>query len=448
MSWFGLCSSWGSKAVAGRLDQREFRAMFSTRGGVDPEDHLIVHYRMTPKEGLTLEDAAARVSAITSIRTLGALPFETRQGRLEEAGKILSVQNTGAVSIAYPIELCTRSEGIAQLLTVIASGAEYDYTEDFWVDDLELPKTFIDRFQGPRFGVAGIRSRFDVPKRAMLGVVVKPRRGASFSDIADSAYECLLGGADFIVDDLLMVDPPGEMAFINRVPRLADVAAKATVKTGEQKRYIANVSTSAMRALELTQMAQGWGVGALTINAFVMGFSSAQEFIGRPEVHLPIITCNMGCGILTRPAQDASYINTGISEVVISKLCRLAGADGVHAGTCDSECYGQNVWGPSILALTAKLHHLQPVCAVAEGDITVVDVWANIQSLGSGLLLEPCSGVLAYPDGPRKGAAAFRALVEVLHADMVNEEATQATIELSKHDANVRNALEYYGFKP
>jgi ribulose-bisphosphate carboxylase large chain len=434
--------------LVGRLDLREQRALFSTRGGVDPEDHLIVHFRMTPEDGFSLEEAAARISIIVSLRTLGALPYETREGRLEEGGKILSVQKTGEVTIAFPISQCADGEGIAHLLTLIASGAEYAYTKDFWVDDLELPKRFLDRFQGPKFGAPGMRIKFGVARRAMVGVVLKPRRGASLADVEKAAFECLVGGADAIVDDLLMIDPPGEMGFQNRIPRLAEIARQAASRAKEPKHYIANVSTSAVRAMGMADFAQQHGVSALTINAFTMGFSSSQDFICRPELAIPVITCNMGCGILTRPAAISHHVTTGISEVVITKICRMIGTDGIHAGTSDSECYGQDAWGPSVLALGAKLHHLLPCCAVAEGDLNVADIWANVLSLGPDVLLEPTSGVLGYPGGPRKGAAAFRSIVEALNADMTSEEATEVIVKLCHNDSNVRVGMDHYGFDP
>lgn len=420
------------------LDPEELRTIFSAREEIDPQQHIIVHYRMVPNKNFSLEEAAARTCIITSLRTITPLPYEPTPVRIQEMGRIVSLQDNGEVEIAFPLSICSVNEGLTQLLVISAFGADFSYTDAIWVDDIELPKNFVGRYRGPKFGIEGLRALFGIPSRAIVAVSLKPRYGVPLSKIATACHECLSGGADFIVDDLLLVDPDGEMAFTKRVPLLSKIARETN------KQYFVNVSTSPFRAVKLAEIAKAEGASGLVVNAFIMGISAIEELSSMFD--MPIINANMGDGLLTRPDQP-----NGLSACITSKLCRLAGADAIHAGTSSSECFGPEAWGPAILALRSRnnpYQNLQGCFAVAEGDVTIADVWANIFSLGPDVILEICSGILEYPGGPYKGAQAFRTLVENLSHRMSPREAHNKIMEIANRDSVVREGLEHYGYQP
>lgn len=425
------------------INPEEYRHVLKKKQEVNVNDYLVVRYRFNPASGYSLEEAAIRTLMVTTLRSYTQLPFENQAERLKEMGYVLSVEDNGYVEIAYPKSLCSNGEGLTQIFVAFAYAVDYGYTEGYWVDDVELPKDFYERYTGPRFGVDGIRKNFGVEARPLLGVVLKPRYGASLNDIANAAFEALVGGADFIVDDHILVDPDGALSFNNRVPMLSKIAEKASLATGEKKTYIANVSTSAARAQRFISIAKDAGVGALVVNAFAMGFGSLQDIID-DDVNLPIITTNMGDGLLTRPNQP-----NGVSSGVIAKLCRLAGVDAIHCGTSSSECYGPEAFGPAILALSSGLGKItQKSFAVGEGDVTIADVWDNIYSLGQDLMLEVCSGILGFPTGPRNGAHAFRKIMEELNYKLHPNDAHQKLMEIAGRDESVKSGLEYYGYQP
>jgi ribulose 1,5-bisphosphate carboxylase large subunit-like protein len=433
-----------------QVDQREFIEIFTTPDAIDRERYICVHYRFVPCKGLSLEQAAGKVATITALRTLAPMPYESRNERLKHAGYVLSVQDSGQVIIGYPIDICSPSEGLTQLLLTISAGAEYDYTAEYWVDQIDLPKSFLERFRGPKFGIEGIRNRFKIPTRPLIGVIVKPRWGVPLSKIAEQCREGLLGGADFLADDILMTDPEGELALKNRVPVLAKITREASSKTGEHKWYAVNIGASPKRAMEYAKFAQAEGCGALIVNAFTMGFSTIEEMTNEPDIDLPFITTNMGMGIITRPGllTTGSRQSSGISEGVISKLSRLAGADAAHVGTIDTGCYAQEAWHPSLVGLRAKLHKIRPAFTVGEGDLTIVNVWENIHIFGPDVMLETCTGILGYPGGPLKGAQAFRTIVKNVTFDMNADEAHAKIMDLAQHDSNIRQGLQHYRYSP
>jgi len=431
------------------IEEREYRSLFVPPASIDGEPRIIVHYRMVPTQGLTLEQAAARVSMITTVRTMRQLPFETRKIRREQVGLIISTQDTGQVEIAYPLEICTQGEGLTQLFTIIAAGAEYNYTDALWVDSIELPAEFVDRYQGPRFGIRGIRNLFNIHERAIVGVSVKPRVGVPVQQIADICRASLIGGLDFVVDDMFLVDPPGEMSFANRVATFVKVVGEARSRTGESKRYFANISAAPFRANRFASIAMSEGVDGLVINAHAMGFDGVDEMLRLGNITLPIITTNMGSGMLSRQTRvNGTLLSSGISEVVTSAISRLVGADGVHAGTSSSECFGNDAWGPATQTLNTPWRHLDMCFAVAEGDLTIANVWDNIRSLGPDVMMEVASGIYSYPGGAERAGSSFRLLAENLASHMSPEEAHERIINLAEKNRHLKSGLEYFGYSP
>lgn len=431
------------------LDEREYRSLFVPRASIDGEPRIIVHYRMVPTQGLTLEQAAARVSMITTLRTMRQLPFETREIRREQAGLVISTQDTGQVEIAYPLEICTSGEGLTQLYTVMAAGVEYNYTDALWVDSIELPRQFVERYQGPRFGIKGIRTLFNVYDRAIVGVSVKPRVGVPIQQIADACQASLIGGLDFVVDDMFLADPPGELSFAKRVATFVKVVRDAAARTGEHKLYFANVSSAPFRAHRYASIAMSEGVDGLVINAYAMGFDGVDEMLRLGTITLPIITTNMGSGMLSRQTfVNGTLRSSGISEEVTSTISRLVGADAVHAGTSSSECFGNEAWGPATRTLNTPWLHLATCFAVAEGDLTIANVWENIRSLGPDVMLEVASGIYSYPGGPERAGSSFRLLAANLASHMSPEEAREKIFDLANKNRHLKSGLDYFGYSP
>lgn len=432
-----------------KVSQRTIRDLYSTREALNEGEYFYVRYRIVPPKGMTLEESAARVLLVTSLRTMAAVAHENVSRSAPQAGAIISAEDTGQIDIAYPMHLCSETEGLPQLLQLITSAAEYAYTEDIWIESIDLPKAFIGRFKGPRFGVPGIRKMFDNSTTPILGVVIKPRFGSGLDDVIRASADALIGGADFLVDDLLMVDPDGDLSFKMRVPRIAERVNNISQTLGKPKHYFVNCTATPRRMLENAVWAQSVGASGIVVNGFAIGFGTLQELIQDLDGLLPVISSNMGSGIVSRGTAMAPVGKkpTGMSEAVISKISRLAGADAVHAGTSASECYGEEAWGPAVQALNVPTGML-PCFAVAEGDLTVANLWENIQSLSLDVLIEPTVGIYNYPGGPGKGAESFRKLLNMLKPNMSAEEAREVISRLSTRDKSLAAGLRYFGWSP
>jgi ribulose 1,5-bisphosphate carboxylase large subunit-like protein len=358
----------------------------------------------------------------------------------------LSAHEDGEVKIAFPLELIGKNESLASLLTLIFYGASYNYTKELWVEWIEFPKAFVSRFRGPRFGIQGVRNYVGIQDRPLIGLILKPRLGVSLEIIASKCEESLLGGVDFIVDDELILDRDSDLSFANRITKLMKIVNKSEKSTGQPKWYVANIGSSPFKSLKYAKIAYEEGVKGLLVNAFTMGFPVIDELIENLSTPMPITIHNMGVGILTRPLIEGSRRSTGVSDALIAKLSRLVGGDIIHAGISNSAWYHEEAWGDPIIALRANFHKILPTFAVAAGGLNIANIWDNISSLGSDVILEAGTGILGYPDGPRKGAAAFRKLVDTLNPNMTDMEAREAIGKLADNDKSFFRCLEYYGY--
>ena len=73
--------------------------------------------------------------------------------------------------------------------------------------DLSLPASITELFQGPRFGIAGLRKHFGAETRPLITTALKPM-GTSSADLADTARTLALAGFDIIKDDHSLANQP------------------------------------------------------------------------------------------------------------------------------------------------------------------------------------------------------------------------------------------------
>ena len=71
-----------------------------------------------------------------------------------------------------------------------------------------MPPEFLERYQGPQFGVPGTRRLSGVDGRPLIGTIIKPSVGLSPKATAELVDKLVEGGVDFIKDDELQADGP------------------------------------------------------------------------------------------------------------------------------------------------------------------------------------------------------------------------------------------------
>lgn len=272
-----------------------------------------------------------------------------------------------------------------------------------WMD-FEFPEKLLSQFEGPRFGLSGLRETTNVRGRPFFIGVVKPNIGLSPEDSAEIAYQGWLGGLDIAKDDEMLADIDWS-PLAERTLRTGQARVKAEKETGRKKIFIANITDEVDRIGELHDTAVANGANAVMINAIMTGLSALRALRRKTrKTQVPVMSHFTGTAVFSR------IPDYGISSLVSTKLQRLAGADiiglagfGERMRCSDAEVLANieaclNPWG----ALKPSL----PIPGGSDTPETLPRVFGKIGHVDFGFI---CGrGVFGHPQGPAAGARALQ----------------------------------------
>ena len=107
--------------------------------------------------------------------------------------------------------------------------------------DIQFSEAFLNRFEGPRFGIEGIQKIFGAEERPLLLNMIKPCTGLTPEEGADIFYQSAVGGVDIIKDDELFGNPVYSKPE-DRVKAYKEAAVRASEVTGKMVRYFVNIT--------------------------------------------------------------------------------------------------------------------------------------------------------------------------------------------------------------
>jgi ribulose 1,5-bisphosphate carboxylase large subunit-like protein len=429
------------------LTEAELRRFTCTKGSLDPDSYIFVRYVITaPANCTNLSELAVQIALASSLGTVKKLPFEDEAVRHSRSARVVNLgeddKNKVHFDLAIPVSLCPVSGGLSHLYAVLCYPFEFIYADAIWIEDIELPKQFVQAHTGPPFGRAHFRQRFNNVARPLFGVITKPRLGVPVDVLRQKMSEALTGGADVIVEDELVCDA-SIATFRDRVQRMVALCNEVEAKTGRPKGYVANASGGPASVAELTGLAKELGALAVQVNSFTLGLGGLSELVLRHRVGVPLIDCSIGIGIWSRLPRQS-----GVSESVWAFFSRLAGADAYYTGIP-----GRHVWyTPNSVrrtthALTGDLHGKLAAMPVAASGINPANVWTAGCYVGSESLLLAGTGILSYPEGPRIPSECILRILEEVSVELPNEEAHKRILELGRRTKSIGKVLDSYGYE-
>lgn len=219
--------------------------------------------------------------------------------------------------ISYAVE--TAGYDLLQLLNVVLGLTSL--LDGITVMALELPGQLLNQFNGPRYGIEGLRSLIGIENRPLLCTSLKPM-GLPSEILAGIAYQCALNGLDFLKDDHGITDLQFS-PFEERVGACAEAVERANRETGLNCIYVANVTAPVDIAFERAQFAKRVGAGGVMLSPALTGFDTLRQLANADEIGLPMFSHpSFGGGLL------AGKGKTGLSQYVLyGQIARLAGAD-------------------------------------------------------------------------------------------------------------------------
>ena len=289
--------------------------------------------------------------------------------------------------------------------------------------DIEFPEGYLEQFEGPGFGIQGLRKMLDVYDRPLFFGVVKPNIGLSPKDFADLAYRAWQGGLDIAKDDEMLSDVEWS-TLKERADLTGAMRRRYEEETGEKKIYLANITDEVHRMIELCDDAVDGGANALMINTMTTGISAARMV--RRHVHVPLVSH------FDMLAPFTSVPTFGIHSKVITKLQRMAGFDVIIMPG-----FGDRMKVPEAEVLECvdvcleHLGHMKKTLPVPAGSQWAGSTGFLYEKLGTvDFGIVPGRAVFSHPMGPEGGARSLIQGWEAVREGVTLQEYAQEHREL------------------
>ncbi|NWG08790.1 MAG: ribulose-bisphosphate carboxylase large subunit, partial [Nitrososphaerales archaeon] len=241
----------------------------------------------------------------------------------------------------------------------------------------------------------------DIPKRPLMGTIIKPKLGLRTEDHAKVAYDAWVGGCDLVKDDENL-SGQGFNPFRERVLETLRQRDRAEKETGERKAYLINITSETSEMVERAKFVVDSGGEYVMVDILTCGFSALQT-LRNQDFDLIIHAHRAGHAAFTKNPRH------GISMLVISKLARVVGIDQIHVGAVVgkmSEVREEVLKNCS--ALRDEMDGLKRVLPVASGGLHPRLIPSLIKIFGNDFVIQAGGGIHGHRDGTVSGARAMR----------------------------------------
>ena len=381
---------------------------------IDRERFVVATYYAAGKAWTNMVKFAAALAIEQTCGTWLKVPGETPEVRERAIGRVLGVYEAPAYQIGVPEDVGERHFIIRIAYPWHNFGAQFSMMLSTVIGnisssgkvkllDLEFPKSFLDNFQGPKFGVQGIREILGVYDRPLLNNMIKPCIGLTPEKTAELAYEAAVGGVDVIKDDELVCDP-SFCRLEDRVKAVMEAIKRADEVKGEKTLYAFNITAPALQMRENAYKAIEAGANALMVNYASVGLDTVRLITEDPNVNVPVLAHSDYTG--------AQYESpwSGLSATLIgAKMPRLAGLDMIIGLTP----YGKfpmmmDTFVNMGLQMLAPMRHIKPVFPMPGGGTTQGHIEDVVKKFGNDVMIAAGGAIHGHPMGPAAGARAFR----------------------------------------
>lgn len=382
-------------------------------------DDLVAEFRLAPAPGMGMGEAAEAIAAESSTGTWTDVSTSKPYVR-KLAARVFEISGS-RVKIAYPIQLF-EPDNVPQILSSVAGNVfGMKAVRALRLEDIDIPPQILRAFKGPRFGIHGIRKLLGVPKRPLVGTIVKPKLGLRTVDHAKVAYDAWAGGCDMVKEDENLSNQSFN-PFGKRVVQTLRARDRAEKRTGERKVYIPNVTAEANKMVERAKFVKRQGGEYIMVDIITVGWAGLQT----------LMEADLGLVVHAHRAMHAAMTRSpehGISMLVIAKLARLIGVDQIHIGTVVGKMEGgstevgeieQEIEERMILphkkahALGEEWMHIKPCMAVCSGGLHPGHVPKLMEMLGRDIVIQMGGGIHGHPKSTKSGAAAARQAVDAV----------------------------------
>lgn len=410
---------------------------------------IVCLFRFEPARGISVKEAAGRIASESSAgtwTTLNKVPT-----RLQKMMATSYEIKGNFVKVSYPIELWEEGN-VSQLLSGVAGNIfGMKALKNLRLVDISIPKTYLKHFEGPQFGIEGIREILKIKDRPITGAVAKPKIGWSASEHAQIAYETWMGGFDLVKDDENLTSTSFNR-FEDRIRLCAKMRDKAEKETGDRKSALINITGETKLMEKRAKMLHDFGWEYVMIDVVTSGMSAVQTLRDTCEEY--------GLAIHAHRAMHAAFDRNprhGMTMLVLAKIMRLVGVDQIHIGTVVGKLVGSRdeiidirneITARVLLEKSVKINYnmlfqdwnnFKPVLPVSSGGLHPGLIPAVMNTLGNDIGILVSGGIHGHPKGTRSGAKAVMQAIDATMQKISLQEYAMTHTEL-------KEALGKWGF--
>lgn len=387
-----------------------------------PKDEVVCLYRVEPSE-VSFEEAVNHMAGESSIDTWSEIStLSPELARKLKPHVFFIDKKNSLVKVAYKTDLF-ETNSIPQLLSSLAGNIfSMKILKNLRLEDVSLPKEIIKEFNGPKFGLEGVRKLLKVPKRPLIGTIVKPKVGLTSEKHAEVAYNSWVGGCDLVKDDENLTNQRFN-SFERRVELTLKMREKAERESGERKAYACNITAPTCREMiRRAKFVKERGGEYIMIDIIPVGWTALQTLREENE-ELKLVVHAHRCmhSAFTRNPKH------GVSMLLVAKLTRLIGLDQLHIGTVvgkmhggrsevlslRDECVLKNIKeNYKMGVLEQEWLNIKPVFPVASGGLQPTMIPQLLKIFGEDVIMQFGGGIHAHPMGTQAGAKACRQALE------------------------------------
>lgn len=322
-------------------------------------------------------------------------------------------------------------------LAATLAGNLYDLGETTGVrlERIGIPSAFRARFERPKHGIAGTRTRTGVGSGPLFGTIIKPNVGLTADQTGALVADLCAAGIDFIKDDECSANPV-HAPIEGRIKAVMRAVRAWEQKSGKHVMVAFNVTDEHDAMLRHAELVAREGGSCVMASVNWCGFSSMQAL--RRATDLVVHAHRNGFGLFSRdPA-------LGMSFQPYQLMWRLAGADHMHVHGLAGK-FAQ----PDEEVIDGARACLAPLADAGDRDDRVMPAFSSGQWAGTlpatvgvvpdgDFLFMAGGGILAHPRGPAAGVKSLRQAWEATREGRSLSTAAQDAPEL-------RDALAFFG---
>ncbi len=332
------------------------------------------------------------------------------------------------VQLAFP--LAAWGNNITMMLLAIAGNC-FAYSPSIRLLDVYLGENILKGFQGPKFGVQGIRDILRVEKRPLSLHIIKPKMGMTPEQVAHQCYQTAIGGVDMMKDDEMTSDVANSN-YLERLKAVNVALDKAESETGKRPIYLLSITHEPEKMKERAYKAIDAGANGLLVT-YSAGLGALRELTEDPKINVPVML-------------HASHMIASLKSVswpVGAKLCRLCGADLMLTPTMWSSIPMVSLEEgvrTSHMQL-APLAHIKPTFAMPCAGVYPGLAPILVGEYGTDIVIPAGGGMLGHPDGYTAGAKSWQQAIAATMSD-------EPFIEYAKRPecGELRRAISKWGY--